>query len=50
MIRPGMVSNNPIDRHRLKIGVTMAMTGKNDTPSAVVRMSFLPGKDSRAIA
>ena len=50
MINPGRVSNSPICRHRLNSGVTIAMTGKNDTASDVVRMSFLPGKSSREIA
>lgn len=50
MISPSQVSYSPIDRQTLNSGVTMEMTGKIDTPSAVVRMIRLPGKSSRAIA
>ena len=50
MIRPGQVSNRPIVRHRLKSGVTSEITGKIETASAVERISFLPGKSSRAMA
>ena len=50
MIRPGQVSYRPIVRHRLNSGVTIEMTGKMATASADVRISFLPGKSSRAIA
>src|SRR4051812_48364778 len=50
MISPGQVSYSPIWRHRLNSGVTIEMTGKIATASAVDRMSFLPGKSSRAIA
>jgi hypothetical protein len=34
----------------LNSGVTIEMTGKIATPSAVERISRLPGKSSRAIA
>ncbi len=50
MISPGQVSYRPIWRHRLNSGVTIEMTGKIATASAVDRMSFLPGKSSRAMA
>src|SRR4051794_7290571 len=50
MISPIQVSYSPICRHRLNSGVTMEMTGKIATPSAVPRMSFFPGKSSRAMA
>ncbi len=50
MINPGHVSYRPMFRQRLNNGVTIEITGKIDTASAVVRMSFLPGKSSRAIA
>jgi hypothetical protein len=50
MIRPAQVSYRPIERHRLNSGVTIEITGKIETPSAVVRMSLRPGNASRAIA
>src|SRR5919112_4076156 len=50
MIRPGQVSYSPICRHRLNSGVTIEMTGKMATASAVDRISFLPGKSRRAMA
>ncbi|BBE24055.1 hypothetical protein MN0502_29380 [Arthrobacter sp. MN05-02] len=50
MIRPSHVSYSPMVRHRLNSGVTIEMTGKIETASAVVRTSFLPGKSSLAIA
>jgi len=50
MISPTWVSNRPTARQRLYSGVTRLITGKIDTASAVVRISFLPGKSSRAMA
>src|SRR3954453_14036037 len=50
MISPAHVSYRPICRHRLNSGVTIEMTGKIATASAVERMSFFPGKSSRATA
>ena len=50
MISPSQVSYRPMLRHRLNSGVTIEMTGKIATPSAVDRISLLPGKSSRAIA
>ena len=50
MISPSQVSYSPICRHTLNSGVTIEMTGKIATASAVDRISFLPGKSSRAIA
>src|SRR3712207_6269198 len=49
-ISPGQVSYRPIWRHTLNSGVTIEMTGKIATPSAVDRISRLPGKSSRAMA
>jgi hypothetical protein len=37
-------------RQMLNRGVTMEITGKIDTPSAVVRMTRFPGKSRRAMA
>src|SRR5690606_26379617 len=50
MINPGQVSYRPMLRQRLNNGVTIEMTGKIATASAVVRITRLPGKSSRAIA
>ena len=50
MIRPGQVSYSPIWRHRLNSGVTIETTGNMDTARATVRIIFLPGKSSRAMA
>ena len=50
MIRPSQVSYRPMFRQRLNSGVTIEITGKMDTARAVVRMTFLPGKSSRAMA
>src|SRR5829696_656946 len=50
MISPGQVSYRPMFRQRLNSGVTIEMIGKMATTRAVDRISFLPGKSSRAIA
>src|SRR3954463_13882446 len=50
MISPTQVSYSPICRHRLNSGVTIEMTGKIATARAVPRISFFPGKSSRAMA
>ena len=50
MIKPGHVSNSPMLRHMLKIGVTKEICGNIAINSATPTRSFLPGNDSRATA
>ena len=50
MIRPGQVSNSPILRSMLKIGVTREIWGNIAISRATPTSNRLPGKASRAIA
>ena len=50
MIKPGHVSNSPMLRHRLKIGVTSEICGNIAISSATPTSNRLPGNDSRATA
>src|SRR2546430_3478670 len=50
MMSPGQVSNSLTLRHRSNSGPTSDTTGNMAIASAKFRISFLPGKSSRAIA